>query len=82
VPDDYIICAGPEGNVIPGSAHARCVRCDAHVMIAPTGQQLRSRHGLRPLCIPCAAADGRGMQLMPVTPAQIAELFAYWAGRS
>jgi hypothetical protein len=84
VPFDYIVGGSPGGGHVPGSVTARCVRCAAAVMIAPSGQRLRAARDLQPLCMPCAEADGQGPimdRVQPLTLDQVLEIVAFYTGR-
>jgi hypothetical protein len=81
---DHIVGGSPDEPHVPGSVTARCVRCDAPVMISPSGRRLRAAHDLQPLCMPCVEADGKGPvrdRVQPLTIDQILELAAFYARR-
>lgn len=81
---DFLVCGTPGPPSVPGSVMGRCVRCNALIAIAPSGQRMLDERHLKPLCIPCAQTTGEGLlpgRVEPPTPEQIAELAAYYAKR-
>lgn len=79
---DYLVGGDPSGARVPGSVIERCSRCNALVVIAPSGQATRAELGLLVLCVACAiAGDVSPENVQPLTGEQVAELIAYWASQ-
>lgn len=78
---DYLVGGDPSGARVPGSVIERCSRCNALVVIAPSGQATRAERGLLVLCMACAIGEVSPDNVQPLTGEQVAELIAYWASQ-